>query len=273
MINSLFKYMPLRLEFFDNFLLRASTRDALNDPFECLPTKKLWAKFAYGKKEVTEEELANYNLDSGNIVSDLIFTRHGLISLTETNDNLLMWSHYADQHRGMVIEFDAKHQFFSDKSGDTGYDRRIHRVLYRKERFSGCDEVANFTSLSELFFHKSDEWEYEKEHRLLLSLSKSDVILVPKSYENIDSFPLTPFTDNFDRLTSYESIDCALYFYTIPYDAIKSITFGCNVKEDLINEAKIKIKSNVNLQHVFIKKAIINQQDYKLDFYDADSKN
>jgi len=38
----------------------------------------------------------------------------GALSLTETPDNLLMWSHYADQHTGFVIEFDENHCIFNE---------------------------------------------------------------------------------------------------------------------------------------------------------------
>ncbi len=36
----------------------------------------------------------------------------GALSLSETFSNVLMWSHYASQHRGYVIAFDASHAFF-----------------------------------------------------------------------------------------------------------------------------------------------------------------
>ncbi len=38
MLNKMFKYTPLRLEFFDNLLIRASQKYALNDPFELRPS-------------------------------------------------------------------------------------------------------------------------------------------------------------------------------------------------------------------------------------------
>ena len=41
-----------------------------------------------------------------------------ILSLTEDRNNLLMWSHYADQHRGFVIGFDAKHNFINHRKSD-----------------------------------------------------------------------------------------------------------------------------------------------------------
>lgn len=37
-MNTLYKYMPFRPQFFENFLVRCSQRAALNDPFEMLPS-------------------------------------------------------------------------------------------------------------------------------------------------------------------------------------------------------------------------------------------
>lgn len=31
----------------------------------------------------------------------------GIVCFSATNDNILMWSHYADQHNGVVIGFDS----------------------------------------------------------------------------------------------------------------------------------------------------------------------
>ena len=44
------------------------------------------------------------------------FNEHiGVLSLTEKPDNLLMWAHYAQQHTGFVIEFDADDLFFHQR--------------------------------------------------------------------------------------------------------------------------------------------------------------
>lgn len=268
MIKSLFKYLPPRIEFFDNFYLRASTRNALNDPFECSPSANLWAKYVYKKNDINTEEL-NTLLNDGidPTLEDLIFINHGIISLTETDDNLLMWSHYAQQHQGIVIEFDYNNLFFKDIMSDNGrsYDKRLHRVLYRKERFSDY-EINNPSSLRELFFYKSDEWEYEKEHRLLLNLKLAHMALLPKSFYIDDSFDVIDFNDKFYEIKLDYIVKDALYFYRVPHDAIKSVIFGCNVDENFKKSVINKVKSNTYLSHVKLKEATINQQDYKLDF-------
>lgn len=43
----------------------------------------------------------------------------GIFCLTRDPHSLLMWAHYADEHRGMLLAFDQDHAFF--KRGGTSY--------------------------------------------------------------------------------------------------------------------------------------------------------
>jgi hypothetical protein len=52
----------------------------------------------------------------------------GILCLSEMRDSLLMWGHYADNHRGLVIGFDSDHPFFNKKrneNDDFGYLRKV----------------------------------------------------------------------------------------------------------------------------------------------------
>lgn len=78
---------------------------------------------------------------------------------TANKDNLLMWSHYADAHRGFCLEFDARAEPFL----------RAHKVAYSTAypvmpypvRANGDALIPALT--------KSKEWEYEQEYRSFLS--------------------------------------------------------------------------------------------------------
>ncbi|MFC3681373.1 DUF2971 domain-containing protein [Bacterioplanoides pacificum] len=146
-MNTLYKYMPFRQEFFDNFLVRCSQRAALNDPFEILPGLNYLIECEFGIApqpsgrwgKTREEMRVNLSGDVSDHVRTLMpFTNElkniGIISLTETRDNLLMWSHYGDNHRGLVIEYNINHPFFASLDGHT---ERLDRVRYRKRRTEG----------------------------------------------------------------------------------------------------------------------------------------
>ena len=78
-------------KFLLNGSLRLTPRNCLNDPFEILVPKNIKDKY---KKIIDTNKFQEY--------LDFI----GVISLTETKDNLLMWSHYAREHSGVAFEFD-----------------------------------------------------------------------------------------------------------------------------------------------------------------------
>jgi|WetSurMetagenome_2_1015567.scaffolds.fasta_scaffold194288_2 hypothetical protein len=80
---------------------------------------------------------------------------------SESYENTLMWSHYADHHKGLVLEFKFSKCFVDF----------IHKVSYEKGF-----PIYNFDLLSEsqfnaLIYHmlvsKMIEWKYEKEWRIL----------------------------------------------------------------------------------------------------------
>ena len=84
----------------------------------------------------------------------------GIFSLSEVNDDILMWSHYSDSHKGYCLEFidDNTHFFVS----------RAQKVIYRKEL-----PVVNplrdkeTERLEKTVLTKAKNWSYEKEWRLL----------------------------------------------------------------------------------------------------------
>lgn len=171
--------MPLRKEFFDNFLIRGSQKYALNDPFELRPSSN------EGEKLLTESSYFDY----------------AVISLSETNNNLLMWSHYADQHKGIIIELNLDHKLFSDYSSFpvTKYDENLDAEVLDIEEIERRDEInagkvqrvrynalrpsyTEFDNILEHFLVKSDEWIYEKEHRIILPLVTADRIIVHETH-------------------------------------------------------------------------------------------
>jgi len=80
----------------------------------------------------------------------------GVYCMTEKNDNLLMWTHYADNHSGICLQFDSEERPFK---------RYPQKVIYSKELpqsqfFDIKDEERT------VFYTKSIDWAYEEEWRL-----------------------------------------------------------------------------------------------------------
>jgi hypothetical protein len=104
--------------------VRFTQPSAFNDPFELLPEivmptnepeRKINVQFdILGKRRVPpvgEVDVIPDGFGSGDPTSrDIVHQLNGLIGifcLSRQSDSLLMWSHYADQYAGAVVEFDA----------------------------------------------------------------------------------------------------------------------------------------------------------------------
>ena len=78
-----------------------------------------------------------------------------------------MWSHYADKHSGICIEFDTIFKPFD----------KAQKVIYKPE-FMQFDlkKFMNRTDTSEykkLLIHKFNIWEYEQEYRIIKPTSQT----------------------------------------------------------------------------------------------------
>ncbi|MEZ9569936.1 DUF2971 domain-containing protein [Vibrio splendidus] len=285
MINSLYKFSPNRAEFFDNFLIRASNKHALNDPFEVHPSAEalidLIANIGNGTFGSDRDEIGKFISEhepskQWELLGQPFFSDTGIISLTETKDNLLMWSHYANQHNGYVIEFNALHPFFTTHytSSNRSLIGETSRVLYRKERL--CD-LSN-GNLMEVYFHKSDEWAYEKESRLLVPFDSADIILVDKksasriscikdyfSESNLEEFNINFFSiENAPYPKNLHELSELMFMFKVPKESIKSITFGARTKASFVQTAREKLSKNqVNIP---LYQATIDPYDYRLRF-------
>jgi hypothetical protein len=83
----------------------------------------------------------------------------GIFSLSAVNDSILMWSHYADSHRGYCIGFDSDILFrLSGSLGNVIYDNRFPVIGLFDDSLEG---------FVRFFITKSESWSYEQEYRIL----------------------------------------------------------------------------------------------------------
>jgi hypothetical protein len=87
----------------------------------------------------------------------------GIVCLTETATNHLMWVHYAQGHRGFVLGFDTAHEFFQRNQPEpVSYDP----VPPTLEKYADPDLA--------LTVHKALEWQYEQEWRIVREFNRSE---------------------------------------------------------------------------------------------------
>lgn len=191
--------------------LKATPPNALNDPFECLPggyedvtDDKLVAAvtdpgalgrvrcqmIAMGAPADQVDACIRQNTTPAGIpravaairpgVEAYDFTellrrlseRYGIICFAEKPDCLLMWSHYADRHRGVVIGFRPSE--LAPCGGPlwlkVGYSPHRPRVIFQAETEDQMREcVTRVTST------KAPCWAYESEWRLVVRLGACDL--------------------------------------------------------------------------------------------------
>jgi len=271
----LYKYYPNDDFFFRDRMVRISPRSALNDPFEIRPSLDALSKYAepHLKESLTEEQLnqlLNSNYDNMFKVygGAPVFNDYGVFCLTETRTNLLMWSHYANSHKGMVIGFDVSHPFFNQSLGSPkdhyGIEvGRMHRVVYSNYRASESVDATDWYLL------KSDEWIYEKEHRLILPLAKCDKVV-----RNLLNGDPNVEINNREEIESTENLGHHQHICLsqIPLDAICSVTFGAETKQSTRFGVKAYFaNSDQSLRHRSFRfeLAIISRNRFELEIHNG----
>jgi len=91
--------------------------------------------------------------------------RMGLLCLSEDRDNILLWAHYADNHKGLCFEFDSKvlqEKYYCKK---IEYEKKY---ISLKEFYWPFHNEQNEECARLLLLRKSEHWEYENEWRIII---------------------------------------------------------------------------------------------------------
>ena len=117
----------------------------------------------------TFDEFAQYSVKNYNheLKKQMLF-----VCLSESNNIIPMWAHYADNHTGVCIGYDLT-------DFELGSEETCHPILYVQgsnftEEINNIDnaERNKLKVLEEPFLKKSYDWSYEKEWRILIDKMK-----------------------------------------------------------------------------------------------------
>ncbi len=173
--TSLFKYRKFdktSIELLINKELWFSNPESLNDPFECQRTYSDVLDVAWEKYNASKSDKIEIDEKISKQLSDV-----GICSFSRTRKNQLMWSHYADEHKGFCIGFNKRvlasssnkfHSIEVDYQSDLPHKKIIERFYYF-EGFPGENNIFNIASdiLFSIIGTKYSNWKYEKETRLI----------------------------------------------------------------------------------------------------------
>ncbi len=102
-----------------------------------------------------------------------IAAHYGVLSLAGNCDSILMWSHYADAHRGFCVEVDAEalvFQFYMLSITDEEFVYPNQVRYYEKDIpkvIPSNDDEEDLERHQSLLRTKSQDWAYEEEYRFI----------------------------------------------------------------------------------------------------------
>lgn len=216
----LYKYQPLDRKVLSNLAQRklwASDPRAFNDPFEFRLQRTFQAK---GLPDVRVENPHLANVKDPELIQKAIETYEnyihgfGVVCLTEVPDDLLMWSHYADGHRGICMGFRGK-----DETPDPTVG--LYRVEYTNEYPSpdfSRTRVWQRDGLAGVLWTKSIAWAYEKEWRLI-RVNGEELIEYPGTLNKMIFGLRTTDTDRHLVRSILKGEDDVEYFQIVQDDA------------------------------------------------------
>lgn len=174
--TKLYRYMGFGQFWKENLFkgqIHLSKPSEFNDPFDCVAfvdMKEFWNK--YGNPEFIKNNGFSLELPS-NPPEELLSILHKemigftqdemrVCCFTECKNSLLMWSHYANSHKGFCVEYDTN-------KIPQNIRRFFLPVVYQKQIYNATHDLGNTRNNAFNFlFFKSKEWSYEKEWRIAI---------------------------------------------------------------------------------------------------------
>jgi len=172
--------------------------NSFNDPFDCKPYFSITAQRqplikyyegviqrvnpSMGREERRAEarrRVSNSESDPRNpenmtgflhLYHEAVTNRVGILCVSEVCDEILMWAHYADAHRGVCLQFNAQDPFLSN----------AQPISYQSERPKVNPVVQTHDEmLDKAMLTKSSHWAYEREWRLMQYKNGSGAYTLP----------------------------------------------------------------------------------------------
>lgn len=209
----------------DNQSIGFSCIEDLNDPFECT---------AFGFAD-NDESKVTATLAT-NACKNVFSRNYGVLSLTRQPLNSLMWSHYGDEHQGVVLGFDVELAGLSSLSScviPSQYGEVIYSAskpykdlpIISEDTLRGIGQELQFDSgafnlVKRAFLYKSIEWNYEEEVRVVKNISS-----IPFGYHSREG--------RYNEWTKISVAGRLLYCFDLPEASIKEIYLGRHIHKNV----------------------------------------
>lgn len=149
--------------------------NSFNDPFDCnlsyneiYSEAEIFQRYTYLSSVQgipVESYIQKYStnqekfVENFNRLNQQLLNQCGILSLSKMDDNITMWSHYANNHTGLAFELDVSKDYdFFDGYGVVEYKKEYELLSYTENPLD---------SFATLFLTKYTDWEYEQEVRII----------------------------------------------------------------------------------------------------------
>lgn len=244
---------------------------AVNDPLECSPVfhcpddNAIESSFQFSLNGAIippakyKQLFKSYKQTIQNLLKTLpkdvtkVNKKSCLLSVSKTAQNIVMWAHYAEKHKGGVIgiDFDKIHPNANEQLGilmqPVDYDNKRVKINVLEWYEKGTDEET----IRKFSLTKSDSWDYEEEFRAAF----------PKEYmEELQQEGLS----NFRKIKPEDTEES--WLLKLNPASIKEVVFGLNANDLKEMIRKLKEKRQ-DLQHIQLRQATLSET------YDFDINN
>jgi Protein of unknown function (DUF2971) len=152
----------------------------------------------------------------------------GILSLTEVPDEPLMWAHYAESHRGILLGFDEEHAFFNRRRSEND-EFYLRKVIY-------ADLPPTPTALAvdgnALLVTKGTKWSYEREWRMFAPLE--------------------------DASRAIEVVGDSVHLFSLPAEALVSAVIGARASAELEGAVRDAVHGSADLAHIAVSRAALD---------------
>lgn len=94
---------------------------------------------------------------------DELFKRYGVLCFSRYWDNILMWSHYGDRHKGICLGFDVAEEITRPVAYETEPQLVGNMIVEERSHFPAEEGIQ---IIDRLFGTKYTRWSYEAEVRV-----------------------------------------------------------------------------------------------------------
>ena len=203
-----------------NYLKEGFDKDNRGRPYTYLEQR---TKYLFSNPVEMEKCESNSNKDA--------VKQRGICCFSESDDSLLMWSHYANKHKGVCLTFNVS------KDKDI-FTKHPYLVEYPPKYpvFNWPRDRGTFKPLRLLISTKSKEWEYENEVRIVrnsydvkdkyrgkVEFDKNALLAIKFGYKNDESEQIT-IKAILEKVGGYEHVK----FYKAK---LKRFEFGVEYEE------------------------------------------